>query len=341
MDGPSSDLYVYDMEQKSIRRLSSGLTNIISSFGPAIMWTPDGKWIVYTSAYLAGEGMTVTFHAARPDGGQFWDFTAEVAGLSEWVSPSAFLTNQGQNGIGEYGLRINNLETGGSSVIWQCPFGSYRYDPEDGFFVVENISGPAAWNCQYPGLYFGFPTSVPARLLFRAEEFTGFPWIGFLGQGDRRFLLQLKSGTFVVSSTGEKTAIGEAGFSPSISPDRQWIAFAGKGLRVMDVTGKMSGLLTDVPAANVNWRPDSKGFLFTSGSDLYSVSLPDGRVAKLDGINYPSDATNLSWQPDSQGYFFTSGSDLYFLSLSGRSMKVIQRNTVPYIFDPVWVAIPK
>jgi len=247
MDGPSSDLYVYDMAQKSILRLSSGSTNIISASGPAILWSPDGKWIVYTSAYLAGEGMTVTFHAAHPDGGQFWDFMAEVDGLSEWVSPSVFLTNRGENGIGSYGLRRNNLETGGSSVIWQCPFGSYRYDPEEGFFIVENISGPPAWNCQYPGLYFGFPSSAPARLLFRAEEFNSFPWIGFLGQGDRRFLIYRDAGTFVISSQGEKDLILEEALAPSISPDRQWVVFTGAG---SPICGWMTSTGGPIPRAS-------------------------------------------------------------------------------------------
>jgi Tol biopolymer transport system component len=340
MDGPSSDLYVFDSSQQSIRRLSSGSTNIVSNGDPAITWSADGKWILYTSAYFVGEGMTVTFHAARPDDSQSWDFTEEVEGLSEWVSPSAFLTNRGANGIGSYGLRINNLDTGGSSVIWRCSFQNYRYDPGEGFTIVESHSGSMEENCQYDGLYFWSPSSAPARLLFSSGEFNGFSWIGFLGQGDRRFLVYLDSGTFAVSSTGEKTLIGPAGFSPTISPDRKWVAFAGKGLRVMDAFGKISELLTDIQAEDVNWRPDSKGFLFTSGSDLYTVSLPDETINKLDGVRYPSNFNNIYWQPDSQGYFFTSGSDLYFLSLSRRSMTVIQRNTVPYLFDPAWVAAP-
>ena len=60
MDGPSSDLYVYDMAKGPSCAFRAAARTSYPPAGPAIVWSPDGKWIVYTSAYLAGEGMTVT-----------------------------------------------------------------------------------------------------------------------------------------------------------------------------------------------------------------------------------------------------------------------------------------
>ena len=336
-DGPSSDLYVYDAVTKSILRLSDGSENIAW-----IKWSPDGKWIVYSSTYWVGEGTTVSLYAARPDDSQSRDFNVDVSGGFEgWVSPSVFLTIENGNGTGRYDLRKITIETGGASAIWQCEIDSYGYDPEQGSYLVQSYTTSLLENCQYDGLYFGIPSSTPARLLSLDSD--GFPRIGFLGQGSRRFLIQTDSGAFVVSSTGKITSIGQAGFSSSISPDRQWVAFARKGLHLMDASGKISELLNDVEVFNVSWQPNSKGLFYTSGLNLFSISLPDGKIKQIEEpyrISNP-DPRNIYWQPDSQGCFFASLDGLFFLSLPGQSATFIQDIGSPDSFDPAWVAVPK
>jgi hypothetical protein len=340
MDGPSSDLYVYDVHEKTIRRLSSGLANIT---GEPIRWSPDGKWIVYSSGYWWGEGMTLDFYAAHPDGSAFREYPAATTFFTGWLSDSVFLISRDANGIGMHWLESADLESGRISTIWKCSYSDIAFDPGKSILVSTTNPIESEKECQKPGLYFQtFPTGC-ARLVTGLEKTEYFNSIDFLGLGDLRYLVSdWKSNSFSVSSIGESNLLLSEELVPYIAPDRQWVAFAGKGFRIMDSSGAISDQKTDVQIDNVIWRPDSKGFLFTSGSNIYSVSLPGITISWMDGIQYPSKAHHPYWQPDSLGYFFTSGSDLYFLSLRTRSLEFIQQ-VIPFpnSFDPVWVAVPE
>jgi hypothetical protein len=342
MDGPSSDLYVYDAVEKSVLRLSSGGKNMSS-----IDWSPDGKWIMYSSTFSFGEGVSLSYYATLPDGSASRDFQVDsLYGFMEWVSPSAFLISEGANGIGQYEIRKLDVETGAKTVVWPCPYEEYGFDPEQGSIIVNAHPKPYSAECQLDGLYLGFPSSQP-RLLFARDEFSEYARIHFIGQGDRRFLLSLGADTYFVTAKGDTKLILHEDLIPFVSPNRQWAAFAGKGLRMMDSSGELSGLLTDLPLDKqslfedsiINWRPDSEGLLFKSGADLYFVSLPDKTVIRLTSIPYPSQSSDILWQPDSQGYFFVAESSLYFLSLQKGILESVQTLTDVNGFDGVWVAV--
>jgi WD40 repeat protein len=344
MDGPSSDLYSYDLSTQSILRLSDGPSNIVAGspgYRPPIDWSPDGQWIVYSGAYWSGLGMCVRFFAARPEGSASRDFnTWETAGtFYGWISPSAFLTYEQSNGLGNHGWKEMDITTGRVTEIWECSTAGMAYDPEKKIFLVGgNYDFP---ECDTSGVFMVFPSSGRAeRVLDSWKDGLPHPY-GFLGNGDRRFLVYTNTGTYAVSHTGETTLILEEPLELFISPDRQWVAFAGQGLRMMDSAGDISVPLTEVQIDEVMWRPDSKGFLFHSGADLYSVSLPDMTVFQWKDVSFPTNVREIYWQPDSQGFFFVSGSRLYFLSLLRKSLESVQLLANPDAFDPVWVAVPE
>jgi hypothetical protein len=341
MDGPSSDLYVYDVSQKTIRRLSSGLKNIVGY--QAIRWSPDGKWIVYSSGYWYGEGMTVTYYAARPDDSASREYPEEVDFLAGWLSDSVFLVTRNGNGIGNFRLESADLESGRVSMIWKCQYSDIAFDPGNSLLVSQLYPLGSDGECQEPGLYFRSPPAGYTRRIMDLGEEDYYTTIDFLGLGDLRYLVSdWKLNTYSISSTGKSTLLISEDRFPYVAPDRQWVAFAGKGLRIMDSSGNLSEQLTDIQIDKVLWRPDSKGFLLLSGSDVYSVSLPEKIISRMDGVRYPSEAGIPYWQPDSQGFFFKSDSDLYFLSLRTRSLELIQPIIpFPYSFDPVWVAVPE
>jgi hypothetical protein len=230
-------------------------------------------------------------------------------------------------------------------VIWKCQYSDIAFDPGNSLLVSQLYPVESDADCQTPGLYFKSLSSGSARLVTGLEEVMYYTTIDFLGMGDLRYLASDdKLNAYSVSSTGKSILLISEGPTPYVAPDRQWVAFAGKGLRIMDSAGEISAPLTGIQIDNVFWRPDSKGFLFLSGSDLYSVSLPEKTLVKMDGIRYPSDTGRIYWQPDSQGYFYKSGPGLYFLSLPKKSSEFIQQlpdSAVFVSFDPVWVAVPE
>jgi hypothetical protein len=341
MDGASSNLYVLDIANGSIRRLSTGSANIVSDFSNAIQWSPDGKWIVYSRGYSAGEGMTVTFHAARPDGSRQWDFSSETGDFYGWISPSIFLTTEGAPGLGKYGLRANNLDTGAETGIWSCEYDQFAYDPEGSFLVYQSVEDLES-GCNHSGLYLKDLASAQVRLLVGGEDHPWFDQIGFLGQADRRFLAHTSpTGTFAVSEAGTMTLINDEDLIPFISPSRQWVAFAGERVRVMDSSGMISDPIGNLQCQSVFWRPDSTGLLLNCNSVLVSVSLPDKINFIVKEIQFDPKEDNLYWQPDSQGFFFKSKSVLSFYSLKDRSSTFIQQIQSVDFFDPVWVAVPE
>jgi hypothetical protein len=341
MDGPTSDLYVYDISQKTIRRLSSGLKNIVGY--QAIRWSPDGKWIVYSSGYWYGEGMTVTFYAARPDGSAYREYPENMDFLKGWLSDSVFLVTRDGNGIGTSRLESADLESGRMAMIWKCQYSDIAFDPGRSVLVSQLYPLGSEVDCQKPGLYFRSPPAGYARLVAGLEEMEYFTTIDFLGLGDLRYLVSdSKLNSYSVSSTGKSTLLMSEELYQYVAPDRQWVVFAYKGLRIMDSSGDISDPLTSIQIEKVFWRPDSKGFLFLSGPDVYSVSLPEKTLSHWDGIQYPSEAYHPYWQPDSEGYFFESDSVLYYLSLrTGLVISVQPIIPFPFSFDPVWVAIPE
>jgi len=122
MDGFSSDLYVYEVGTKSIRRLSSGDQEL-----QWINWSPDGKWIVHSGVYGVGAGMTFDIYVASLDGSSVPHISTSVLydGIEDWLNDHQYFENDGDNGPGEYGLRLVDIETGGITKIWDGSFYSY------------------------------------------------------------------------------------------------------------------------------------------------------------------------------------------------------------------------
>jgi hypothetical protein len=345
MDGPSSDLYVFDTSRQSIRRLSDGPKNILAVGYQSIYWSPDGKWIVYSSGYEVGAGMSVSFYAARPDGSAFREFPGEVEGMNGWFSSSAFFLYRSANGIGGYGDTVADLNTGGKKSVWVCPFKHWDVDSGRGDFLIYQYYGGPEWpGCEISGLFLKNLYTGKKQLLAEIECegdcYESRVW--FLGRENRiNLFYQHEVGTHVVSAGGELTLIWDADVVPVPSPDREWAIFAGVGLSLMDSALEFTDLQSGQKTSTVNWRPDSKGFLFDMKGELYFVSLPDGTMERLAKDFASVDPYFSYWQPDSEGYYFVSESDLYFLSLRNRSLERIQRLQDERFIDPVWVAVPE
>jgi hypothetical protein len=62
LEGLSSDVYVYDSQRETIRRLTDGPEQIQS-----ISWSPNGNWIVHSSANDIGQGIPGHYFAVARD----------------------------------------------------------------------------------------------------------------------------------------------------------------------------------------------------------------------------------------------------------------------------------
>ena len=129
MDGLSSDLYLYDLETKTIRRMSSGDQEL-----QWINWSPDGKWILHESLFWVGEGMKYDIYAAALDGSSIHQFPAGLAG--DWLNLHEYFEYDGANGPGSFGLRLVDIDTGKIKKIWDGSFDSYAIDKSNMWIAV-------------------------------------------------------------------------------------------------------------------------------------------------------------------------------------------------------------
>ena len=135
IDGPSSDLYVYDTKTNEITRLTTGENQAVDP-----EWSPDGAWIVHGE--MSTHYYTEAVWAARPDGSEVkWLYQPipwKSTHILFWIDDHSFYSYDDTNG-GIHGIQIINVDTGEFIKV----FNSYDYpgssllrdpiyDPESG-----------------------------------------------------------------------------------------------------------------------------------------------------------------------------------------------------------------
>jgi hypothetical protein len=255
MDGLSSDLYLYDVNAKKIQRLSSGDEEI-----QWIDWSPDGKWIVHSSVYWVGQGMSFDIYAVEANGSSmhYLSTNSLYGGVENWLNSHMFFENDSQNGPGDYGLRLVDVDTGVITRIWDGAYSSYKIDERGEELTVSAMSPDVS-----PYLYSGDNPDF---------------WPG-------PYLINLK--------TLKKTKIE---FSPDldlnkvdsyVSPNLMyWAAIVNNVITIysFDNTPVVSVSISpsDVMNRDLVWRPDSSGFFLVDDSNIYSIDVPSGEIRNIE-----------------------------------------------------------
>jgi len=256
MEGLSSDLYVYDMKTKAIRRLTSGDQEL-----QWISWSPDGKSIVHGSVFSVGAGMTFDVYAAAVDGTsvRYISTNSLYTGVEDWVDSHTYIENDSQNGPGNYGLRLIDINTGRITRIWDGSFLGYTIDPNRKWLAVATLeSGLQLINLEtLEQITAPDPLPDPPDTFLRTEN------------GE---IISLDMQPF---ETGDRKI--------SLSPDsKYWAVAMNQEVKVFssDIT-----LIDEfsVPAysgalRNIEWRPDSSGLFLIYETDLYSMTIPEGII---------------------------------------------------------------
>ncbi len=256
MDGLSSDLYVYDVETKAIRRLSSGDDEL-----QWINWSPDGKWIVHSSVYSVGEGMTFNVYAAAVAGTSVRSVSTNslYTGVDKWLDSHRYFENDSQNGPGDYGLRLVDINTGKVTRIWDGSFIGYTIDPTGKWLAVATLeSGLQLINLQTLE-QIAAPDTLPDP-----------------------------PDTFIRTESGEIISLDMSPFATgdkkiSHSPDSEyWAVAMDQKVKLFsaDITLIKEIHLPDYSGAlrSMVWMPDSSGLYLLYEADLYSITLPEGNV---------------------------------------------------------------
>lgn len=273
LSGPSSDLYVYDVQTGEIRRLTDDLRILID-----VTWSPDGKWLLYENAMPGRNYTGATLHRMPADGSVVLDSPILEEGYwwsgIGWISPNLFLiTGQGDGGD-PYALRLLDVESGMMRDVWPKAYLSYAFDPLSQTFAINGFEGV-------------FLISLVDRTRRSME---GIDWIiGSTGSPEYRFV-GLKNGKLVFVLDDGTVIQSDLEFTPSdilVSPDQQWFILFRENygrvpLTLISSSGEIQRILSDLEVIVALWRTDATELIYASNEKLFHIIIPDGKPELID-----------------------------------------------------------
>jgi WD40 repeat protein len=299
LDAATSDLFVYDAQDGSLRRLTSGPDWV----GP-IEWSPDGTQIIMQEL-LNNAGFFFDPLSKPPT--SVWSvsvnsneikllYTIEGAyaqqSILQWLDEKRFVAYEGFlfNADQARNLRLVDLQAGTNRILFDNIFGSASFDP-----VHETIALYTFDTEKYrQGTYL---VSIKDSTILRLEgsESLSFP------EWDE------KTGLFVASENcpndpngflaftyqGNPTCVPElmptpAPLEPAFypAPNGKWKVSAKDGLW-LEAEGQAAVQVSEEKVSDLIWCPDSSCLFFSVTQPdqqwtLYHVSLPDLTVKMVD-----------------------------------------------------------
>ena len=280
MDGPSSDLYIFDSNNNSIRRLTSGPEQI-----QRITWSPDSKQIMHASSYWIGVNPPYTNHSAKVEGSSVVSFPFDQGELEDgWLNNYQYLAHEGANGIGEYDIKLFDTRDGTIRVIWPYPFQYYEFHPSNNLLLVTMIEPP---NSEMdPGVFLVDPDTTEFIRLG-----TGF-WtlVEPLDNEDYLFAVgQWDYGTYLLTTENDLEQISDQNRFIEAAPDMKLLALYGSrkdaGLDIYSIEDHSTLPIFEYEVDRVFWVPDSSAIFFLSDESLYFYDLSSGVTVEVDEID--------------------------------------------------------
>jgi hypothetical protein len=244
IDGPSSDLYSYDIQTGQINRLTDGPNQAAT-----LSWSTDSKWIVHQEVenFGTGAGWSVkAMWAAAPDGNntkKLYDAPETSGGenVIGWTAPDTFIVyTWGADHPKD--ARAVNVNTGEATPI-------------DLDVVKSGLWNDMVWS--------------PAAERFYVTPFEG--GIASVALDNQVTHFEGESLQPSISPDGKFLAFwGNSAYGPR------------DGVRVYSPNGNLIREVTTDPADFVTWRPDGQGLFYVSDASLSYVPLPDGQPTPID-----------------------------------------------------------
>lgn len=301
LDADSSDLFVYDSQDGSLRRLTHGPDWV----GP-IDWSPDGTQIIMQEILNDGEFFFAPNSFAPSSVWSVSVSTNEIKLLYStqganarqnilvWLDDKRFVAYEGflVNADQAYNLRYVDMEAGTNRILFGGTFGSITVDPIHKTFALYALYGEP-----YPqGIYLVSIDNSTIRPLETSSAINFPEW-------------DESTGLFVASDHCENDP---------------------QGFQAFDHQGnfKCVPVLTPTPAQQITTYPAPNG--------KWSVSINDGLWLETDlQLAVPISQERVSeiiWCPDSNCFFFSvlqqpeqgwQESTLYHVSLPDLTVKIV------------------
>jgi len=303
MQGPSSDLYVYSLEEQTIARHTDGPTQAIRP-----IYDPLGENILHAGVASFGSGAGADmrgFWVGRADGSEFRSLLDPSESGDEivvgWVDPETFLIFSWHAWGGMRDLRTINTLSGETTILWEeCFDDKVALDELTGTILLTVHQGYA--NCLPdvgPGLYRvsaidGSTVHIiedDAILINWSDEAALF--FAFTEHG---LLAVDRDGNFVDLDVPE----GAFGL-PSVAPGSRQLAWTGEsGVWIGSLTKSLDMQpiqIFDQPSRLADWGPDGSYLLFLSWEgSLHVAQAPDFEtVLVAEDLGSSRGGVSLAW----------------------------------------------
>jgi len=285
IDGPSTDLYVYSLEDDVITRLTSG-----PGQGILPSWSPDGRYIFLIGIDNLGSGAgwagPIDISAVPLDGSAILtpyvppEDDSYAENFRGWISDDTFVVNSWHPRCGAFNLRSVSI-SGQEKVVWPGSFVDYTmaFDPDSGYAM---LNGTECDDQGQEGLFL-VNTKDGQTLNVGLSNSGMVRW----DSNDRLFYILANESiwwysTDPISENAPYSLQYEGSALPVGSPVDNTLAFGGSssGLWIGNLE-KPARQVFEGSAYNVTWAPDGQSFLFlhwhpdTQNHSLYVAYAPE------------------------------------------------------------------
>jgi WD40 repeat protein len=288
MDNASTDLYLLNVTDQSLSRLSDESSNAAH-----INWSPDGRFIEFVTINNFGTGAGVDIDAIwvydRSQGSTKLLEQATSSGeeFISWIDNESFYINSWNAICSAYNMRTINAVTGAQDMIYDRCFSGIAYDAvgKMGLLAVNEFFIDA---CQCGevddfGTYvFGESMGMgDVGIKIKKFEYINAYGVELLDPGNLFAIYTDEGLTHLFDTTGFPISIPNAvaGLKPFPSPTGAywaWYPYYGDNTGLM-VTDNQSTLfeLSASSSGNVVWRDDGNRLYFIESNRILAADAPD------------------------------------------------------------------
>ena len=298
IDGISSDLYLYDTQNRKVEQLTSGSDQVATPF-----WSPDSLWLVVQEVDSFGDGKTWQVDHIVANRMVYRQFNLlyppPQGGAGEvflgWTGPATLLAYS-RSQAGGFALHQFDLDKLKDHPLYAGPFSEIAFDPQSKTLAILQSSPNGGKAAQEPGLYL-MRTDETSPRLAQAGEWRHLSWSPKMNS----FSAAGSQGVLTITPDGQYTLI-KAETDCAASPNKSWVVcFAGEGtasnpgLRLYKPGSQVLQTITGEAVQEVAWQPDASGFFYLAGSRLYQVTFPGLQPAVLEENFQAGEMNYLGW----------------------------------------------
>jgi len=281
IDGLSSDVYLYDTLNKTLKQVTSGDKQVSS-----LEWSPTGKWILNTAQESNTLDARHWLYATNPFNGE--TYAGGGADKRYWLDEDTFIY---LGGIHIWGGGVVDIPQGSfNTFAFFYTSSSSCVDPETGYAVMDGFFDSLPSTDDGFGLFL---VNMLSGSKTRIDDSSADTRIFCAFRGDKRFLVRTNWGTYFLTTRGEKIpySIPFSG-TISFSPYSDHYLIYGSGVKVYNGEDQLlfDGEYQTSNNSQVIWRPDGKGVFFSaiseSGDSLYYFDFEQNNITLIDSAFY-------------------------------------------------------